>query len=77
MTQSISEKLISMLQTLEFYASEDFSNETKQRAYGEVADGLSKIRLAKIRGGNVSDYHLSLFDAVRLRHDELTFGLTR
>jgi len=65
MSQVIADRLISMLQTLNFYSSENFSDETKRRVYEEIAASHRALHGSKIEG-----YLLPLFQSVELRLSE-------
>ena len=63
----VAHRLISLLQTLEFYAEAEFQEEIKQEAYREVADSLAGIDRAQLGG-----YLDCLHNATRLRLANLT-----
>jgi hypothetical protein len=58
----MAQRLISLLQTLEWYAESDFQEDTKQKAYQEVAQSLASIDPAELQG-----YLASLNESARLR----------
>jgi hypothetical protein len=66
MTRPVAHRLISLLQTLEWYAESDFQQDIKQKAYQEVAESLASIDPTELQG-----YLVSLNEAARLRCADL------